>query len=220
MTVVGSAVKAESPLNTVQLLWVNLIMDSLGALALASDEPDTQILNYPPHPRTEPLLSIQMRRYILIQTFYQTIVLVALFLGLDAWKPALDPLRTKSVVFCTFVLLQCTNIIMARQLNGELNVFRRFLKNPIFIIITLVIITIQIIVSIFGQGFIGVSDLDWIEWVTVIVVSALNFPVTIIARLIFRVSDNGKKAKTYHYKKEMENKSYDEMSQTLISNPV
>ncbi|KAJ3214203.1 Calcium-transporting ATPase 10, plasma membrane-type [Dinochytrium kinnereticum] len=201
LTFVGSSAIGESPLNTVQLLWVNLIMDSFGALALASDEPDDDILLHPPHRRTEPLLSRHMYAYMGYQIVYQLISLLTLYLGLENVMPAdmgfFSPsqvekvnnkasMRTKTVVFTTFIFLQISNIIMSRQLNGELNPFRGFFRNKIFLLMIVLIIGIQIFVSTVGGSFLSTINLSWREWTLAVVIALANFIFTVIARIIGR----------------------------------
>ena len=71
ITFVGSITMGSSPLSTVQLLWVNLVMDTLGALALASEEPSKDVLEKPPHRRNEGMISRYMTEFMGIQVVYQ-----------------------------------------------------------------------------------------------------------------------------------------------------
>ncbi|KAJ3097117.1 Calcium-transporting ATPase 10, plasma membrane-type [Phlyctochytrium planicorne] len=201
LTFVGSVVIGESPLSTVQLLWVNLIMDSLGALALASDDPDDDILDHPPHRRTESLLSMHMIVYMCIQIVYQLIILITIYLGLDSLMPGeveyyteADLLhdggvskRTKTVVFTAFIMLQVSNIFMARQLNSELNVFKNLLRNKLFILIASIIVGVQVLGVTVGGSFLSTVFIRWHEWVLCLAVSFANFLFTIAARAICRV---------------------------------
>ncbi|KAJ3416229.1 Calcium-transporting ATPase 10, plasma membrane-type [Chytridiales sp. JEL 0842] len=202
MTFVGSFTVGESPLNTVQLLWVNLIMDTFGALALASDEPDDDILDHPPHARHANLLSIRMREYILLQFGYQFTVLMMLLLRADQWFPpdavfhsaseiqAYDGLPSKrctTMVFLTFVLLQLSNETTARQLNGELNPFATILRNRLYIIIMMVIAVIQVIGILFGSAFLSTSKLDATEWGICVAFAVGNMVYTFIARVILKL---------------------------------
>lgn len=193
LTFVGAVTTGESPLSTVQLLWVNLIMDSLGALALASDDPDDDVLTKPPHDRSAHLLSIPMREYIVMQGVYQVTALLTLELGLDKFMPTANvdaygvSRRTKTVVFSSFVFLQVANIIMSRKLNGELNFFHKFFQNPIFLTVVAIIIFVQLIVVIFGEDFIESVPLGWSEWVIVAAVSVGNMVVTTIFKIFVKL---------------------------------
>lgn len=72
---VAAMVGGETPLNVLQLLWVNLIMDTLAALALATENPTPDLLDEKPHGRDEPLLSQTMIKHILLQSLYQLVVI-------------------------------------------------------------------------------------------------------------------------------------------------
>ncbi|KAJ3266097.1 Calcium-transporting ATPase 10, plasma membrane-type [Chytriomyces hyalinus] len=196
LTFIGSVAVGDSPLNTVQLLWVNLIMDSLGALALASDDPDDDILDHPPHARTASLLSPFMQEYILTQMVYQLFCTLGLYLGIETIYPPVPgthspaevagtpSVRTKTMVFTTFIFLQVSNEIMARQLNGELNVFAYFFRNYIFLIILAVIVIVQTFCVLWAGSFFGTCTLTGGEWGVCLGLSAGNLVFTFICRLI------------------------------------
>jgi magnesium-transporting ATPase (P-type) len=72
----------DTPLKAVQILWVNLIMDSLGSLALATEPPTEDLLKRKPYGRTSPLVSLTMARNILGHAIYQLVILLTLvFVG-------------------------------------------------------------------------------------------------------------------------------------------
>ncbi|KAF2313900.1 hypothetical protein GH714_020427 [Hevea brasiliensis] len=75
---VAAVSAGEVPLTAVQLLWVNLIMDTLGALALATEQPTKELMDKPPVGRTEPLITNIMWRNLLAQALYQIVVLLTL----------------------------------------------------------------------------------------------------------------------------------------------
>ncbi len=195
LTIIGSAVLGESPLNTVQLLWVNLIMDTLGALALATDEPDAQILLHPPQSRKDSLLTPRMWEYMGMQVVFQVVVLLTVLFGADHFMPA-DPARprdeidghpsrrVRTMVFLLFILLQLTNLLMTRQLNGELNVFHNILRNPYFLVICALILTIQVLLVIYGRVFMETIPLYANEWVLCVLVSLLSIPFVVVGRLL------------------------------------
>jgi Ca2+-transporting ATPase len=193
VTFIGSVVKGISPLNTIQLLWVNLIMDSFGALALATDEPEADVLEHPPHSRFEPLISIPMKEYMLSQIVYQVSTLIIILFGVDHLMPidSPDPVyhekRINTIIFTTFVFLQCANEVMARQLNGEIMIFRNLLKNRTFVIIQFIIILIQSLTVTVGQVFIGTVTMGLAEWLLCIIVSLVNLPFTFLWRVGFQV---------------------------------
>lgn len=103
--------KEESILTPVQLLWVNLIMDTFAALALATDPPSPGILDRKPEPRSAPLVSLTMWKMIIGQSIYQLIITLVLNFAGDAilgyTGSAKDRLET--LVFNTYVWMQFFN---------------------------------------------------------------------------------------------------------------
>ena len=82
LAVVGAAVISKSPLTAIQLLWVNMIMDSFASLALATEEPPDRILDRPPFPKKAGIITLTMWRFIVMHSFYQFVVLaILLFFG-------------------------------------------------------------------------------------------------------------------------------------------
>jgi len=89
---IGSVIMWDSPLQAIQLLWVNLIMDSLASLALATEEPKEELLHRPPYRKKEYIISQKMVKHILGQAFFQAIILfVFVFGGKDFIPDECDP---------------------------------------------------------------------------------------------------------------------------------
>ena len=131
-----------SPLSAIQLLWVNLIMDSFASLALATEHPTDALLERKPYGRTKSLISRSMLRFILGHGFYQLVVmLVLIFHGPilfdipNGFISNHDPSQHLTILFNTFVMMQIFNEINARAVHGERNVFKNILSNKLFIII-------------------------------------------------------------------------------------
>eukprot|EP01069_Polyplicarium_translucidae_P000340 Polyplicarium_translucidae@DN1194_c0_g1_i1.p1 len=87
---IGSTFLRSSPLCAVQLLWVNLIMDSFASLALATEPPSQDLLKRPPHSRQDYLVSKVMWRSILCQSVYQVLVMLLVTFTGDCWLPEFD----------------------------------------------------------------------------------------------------------------------------------
>ncbi|TYH55775.1 hypothetical protein ES332_D09G259100v1 [Gossypium tomentosum] len=133
----------EVPLTTVQLFWVNLYMDTLGALALATERPTKELLEKPPVGRTEPLITNIMWRNLLAQALYQIAVLLTLqFNGESIFGVTKKVNHT--LIFNTFMLCQVFNKFNAIKLEKK-NVFNDMHKNKMFIGITGVTIVLQVV---------------------------------------------------------------------------
>ena len=81
----GSVILRDSPLNAVQMLWVNLVMDTLGALALATEPPAKDVLNRQPIHKDDQIISPVMWRNILCHAFIQIIMLLVLIFVIPGW---------------------------------------------------------------------------------------------------------------------------------------
>ena len=87
LVMIGSSVGQKSPLTAIQMLWVNMIMDSLGSLALAAEQPTDRLLDRAPIKRTDFIINRKMMKHILGQSIYQLIVLFIILFSADRWLP-------------------------------------------------------------------------------------------------------------------------------------
>ncbi|CAN4108593.1 unnamed protein product [Withania somnifera] len=117
--VAAAASSGEVPLTAVQLLWVNLIMDTLGALALATERPSSDLMKKKPVGRTEPLITGVMWRNLLAQALYQvTLLLILQFKGSAIFH--VNKKVKDTLIFNTFVLCQVFNEFNARNLEKKI----------------------------------------------------------------------------------------------------
>uniref|UniRef100_A0A8C3RLG5 Calcium-transporting ATPase n=1 Tax=Chelydra serpentina TaxID=8475 RepID=A0A8C3RLG5_CHESE len=163
----------DSPLKAVQMLWVNLIMDTLASLALATEPPTESLLLRKPYGRNKPLISRTMMKNILGHAVYQLVVVFTLlFAGekifdIDSGRNAplhAPPSEHYTIVFNTFVMMQLFNEINARKIHGERNVFEGIFNNAIFCIIVLGTFIVQIIIVQFGGKPFSCSELTIEQW--------------------------------------------------------
>ncbi|GJP75649.1 hypothetical protein CLOP_g6076 [Closterium sp. NIES-67] len=175
------------PLTTVQLLWVNLIMNTLGALALATEPPTSDLLEQPPVGRTAPLITNIMWRNIFTQAAFQLTVLMVLNYAsislLDIGGVANPTQLKNTIIFNTFVFCQLFNEINARRPN-KLNVFERLHKSPIFIAVLCFSITFQSLIIEVFQSFADTTSLSWQQWLLCIGIGAISLPLAFVAKFI------------------------------------
>ncbi|XP_072482870.1 plasma membrane calcium-transporting ATPase 3 isoform X11 [Notamacropus eugenii] len=196
----GACITQDSPLKAVQMLWVNLIMDTFASLALATEPPTESLLLRKPYGRDKPLISRTMMKNILGHAIYQlTVIFTLLFAGevifdIDSGRNAplhSPPSEHYTIIFNTFVLMQLCNEINARKIHGERNVFEGIFSNPIFCSIVLGTFGIQIVIVQFGGKpfscapltveqwlwclFIGIGELVWGQVIATIPTSQLKF---------------------------------------------
>ncbi|GAY41094.1 hypothetical protein CUMW_056790 [Citrus unshiu] len=137
INVVAAISSGDVPLNAVQLLWVNLIMDTLGALALATEPPTDHLMHRLPVGRKEPLITNIMWRNLIVQALYQVTVLLVLnfkgtsILHLEGERRQHASDVKNTMIFNAFVLSQIFNEFNARK-PDEINVFTGVTKNYLF----------------------------------------------------------------------------------------
>ncbi|KAL2771012.1 plasma membrane calcium-transporting ATPase 4 isoform 4a [Daubentonia madagascariensis] len=157
----GACITQDSPLKAVQMLWVNLIMDTFASLALATEPPTDSLLNRRPYGRNKPLISRTMMKNILGHAVYQLVVIFILvfagekFFDIDSGRKAplhSPPTQHYTIVFNTFVLMQLFNEINSRKIHGEKNVFAGIYRNLIFCSVVLGTFISQIISAIPTQS--------------------------------------------------------------------
>ncbi|KAK5712502.1 plasma membrane calcium [Elasticomyces elasticus] len=175
-----------SVLTTVQLLWINLIMDSLAALALATDLPTEEILDRKPQARNAALISVTMWKIIIGQTIYQLIVTFVLYYARPSiLNYVIDGDEIRSVVFNALVWMQIFNMFNARRLDNKFNVLQGVFSNYFFLIILAIMVGCQImIVFIGGRAFqILAGGISGQDWGISIVLGALSLPFAILIRI-------------------------------------
>ncbi|KAJ3022976.1 hypothetical protein HKX48_004734 [Thoreauomyces humboldtii] len=199
-----------SALTAVQLLWVNLIMDTLAALALATDDPTPDLLKRKPSRRNENIVNFHMARMIVGQAIYQIIMCLLVYFLAETWFPnpysgevddttgelpdgttppgwnseTGQPFLTSTLVFNTFVLCQVFNEVNARSITNETNIFKGILKNRIFLVIMIATIIFQALIVQFGSTvFKTEGGLTGVQWVVCIVIGFGSIPLGLAIRL-------------------------------------
>ncbi|KAF2009950.1 calcium transporting P-type ATPase-like protein [Aaosphaeria arxii CBS 175.79] len=177
----------ESVLNAVQLLWVNLIMDTFAALALATDPPTRTLLERKPDPKSAPLITLRMWKMIIGQSIYQlTVTFILYFAGesILSYESTEEKERMPTLVFNTFVWMQIFNALNNRRLDNHFNVFEGIHRNVFFIIIMFIMIGGQTMIVFVGGAAFDVTRINGAQWAYSIVLGALSLPVGMIIRLI------------------------------------
>lgn len=176
-----------SVLTAVQLLWVNLIMDTFAALALATDPPTRSLLDRKPDPKSAPLITLRMWKMIIGQSIYQlTVTLILYFAGesILSYDTKEEKDRMPTLVFNTFVWMQIFNALNNRRLDNRFNIFEGITHNYFFCIILAIMIGGQIMIVFVGGHAFSVTRINGAQWGYSIVLGALSIVVGVIIRLI------------------------------------
>ena len=176
-----------SVLTAVQLLWVNLIMDTFAALALATDPPTRSLLDRKPDPKSAPLITLRMWKMIIGQAIYQLVVTFILYFAGESilsYESDDEKKQLPALVFNTFVWMQIFNALNNRRLDNRFNVFEGITHNWFFIVILAIMIGGQTMIIFVGGVAFKVTRLNGAQWGYSIVLGFLSLPVGVIVRLI------------------------------------
>lgn len=172
---VGACFITDSPLKAVQMLWVNLIMDTLASLALATELPTEELLERAPYGRTKPIISRSMIKNIVGQSLYQLGVIFYLvwfgerLLDVESGRGLSEkginrPTEHFTAIFNAFVMMTLFNEINARKIHGQRNIFSGLLNNILFVIIWFTTFVFQVIIIQFGGYAFSTSPLSIEHW--------------------------------------------------------
>nr|XP_036221636.1 plasma membrane calcium-transporting ATPase 2 isoform X3 [Bactrocera oleae]XP_036221637.1 plasma membrane calcium-transporting ATPase 2 isoform X3 [Bactrocera oleae]XP_036221638.1 plasma membrane calcium-transporting ATPase 2 isoform X3 [Bactrocera oleae]XP_036221639.1 plasma membrane calcium-transporting ATPase 2 isoform X3 [Bactrocera oleae]XP_036221640.1 plasma membrane calcium-transporting ATPase 2 isoform X3 [Bactrocera oleae]XP_036221641.1 plasma membrane calcium-transporting ATPase 2 len=170
---IGACAVQDSPLKAVQMLWVNLIMDTLASLALATELPTPDLLLRKPYGRTKPLISRTMMKNILGQALYQLFIIFGLLFVGD-WILDIEsgrgqdlgagPTQHFTIIFNTFVMMTLFNEINARKIHGQRNVVEGLFTNPIFYTIWIFTMISQVVIIQYGKMAFSTKALSLDQW--------------------------------------------------------
>jgi Ca2+-transporting ATPase len=182
-----SSDEQKSVLTAVQLLWVNLIMDTFAALALATDPPTRSLLDRKPDLKSAPLITLRMWKMIVGQAIYQLVITLFLyFAGANVlqYDDADQKGQLPTLIFNTFVWMQIFNALNNRRLDNRFNVLEGITHNWFFIIIFLIMIGGQTTIIFVGSVAFSVKRITSTQWGISVGLGFLSLPVGMIIRLI------------------------------------
>ncbi|KAI8932108.1 hypothetical protein NX059_010993 [Plenodomus lindquistii] len=171
-----------SVLTAVQLLWINLFMDSLAALSLSTDAPTDEILNRPPTPRKASIISLTMWKMIIGQAIFQVTATFVLHFAGPKFLPYSES-EMRSMIFNMFVWLQIFNQYNNRRLDNKLNIFVNIHKNYYFIALNVVMVGAQIVIVFYGSTAFSIVRINGNQWAISVIIAILCLPWGCCVRL-------------------------------------
>ena len=179
----------ETPITVTQMLWVNMIMDTLGGLAFAGEVPQRRIMREKPKRRNEPILNEYMIHQILISGGFSALFSI-LFLKLpyftSHFRESENNIVLLSAFFGLFIFLSVMQSINSR--TDRLNLFNGITKNPTFIFIMLLILAIQISFIYFGGAILRATPLTLHELIFTFTCASCAIPVELLRKILWRFS--------------------------------
>ncbi|XP_065319126.1 plasma membrane calcium-transporting ATPase 2-like [Gordionus sp. m RMFG-2023] len=171
---VGACALSDSPLKAVQMLWVNLIMDTLASLALATELPTPELLERKPYGRNKALISSTILTNVIGHAIYQLIVIFTLLFSgarlfgiVNGASVSINspPTQHFTIIFNVFVIMTLFNEINARKIHGQRNVFKGIFHHPIFYGIWILTFILQVIIVQFGGRAFSTAPLSSRQWI-------------------------------------------------------
>jgi magnesium-transporting ATPase (P-type) len=173
VSLIGQFIGFENPITIIQMLWVNIIMDTLGGLAFAGEPPLEYYMLEQPKSREEPILSRDMLHSILITGGY-TLLICIMFMGCGVFRllfrPSADNAYFLTGFYALFVFAGIFNCFNAR--SERLNLFSNIGKNKLFVAIMSLITLIQLLMVYFGGEIFRCAPLTFRELLNVVLLSS------------------------------------------------
>ncbi len=174
----------ESPLTITQILWVNLVMDTLAALAFGGEPALKKFMKEKPKKRDESIISKNMWSSIIVGSLYTVCAsLLMLTSGLNWWFGG-DQNAQLTGYFTFFIFTAVFNAFNAR--TDEVNIFKNLTKNKNFLKVMLLIAAVQIALTYLGGEVFHCYGLTLYQWGIVLLLAVLIIPVDIVRKLIMK----------------------------------
>ncbi len=172
-------------LTVIQLLLINLAMDTLAAIAFGSEPALREFMREKPIPRSEGIISHAMLVEVIISAVYITLIclLIMFFKPLQALFGEHDAVYFKSALFATFMIAITFNGFNAR--TSHFNILANIGKNKNFIIVMFVILVIQYVFVTFGGRMLGVEPLTWDSWFLCALLAVMVIPLDLVRKALF-----------------------------------
>jgi Ca2+-transporting ATPase len=195
IALIGPFLGLKPPFTVLQLLWINVIMDTFAAIALCSEPPRENLLRKPPKRRDESILTPAMLGNIFATAGFFVVVMVALLLGMEyaGWFAGDGPrssefhdltFRQVTVFFTVYVFFQVWNQINCRSLSPEESGLSRLFGNPQFLAIATLTVVGQVLIVTLGGAVFSVEPLAALDW---LVIAASTASVLLFAEITRRI---------------------------------
>ena len=180
----GAIIGTEMPLTVTQILWVNLIMDTFAALALASLPPSREVMAEKPRKQTDFIISKPMAKGILLCSMLFFACSLALLFWCENSGTAGIDIHELTIFFTVFVMLQLWNLFNAKSFGSNHSAFHRIYADRGMLLVLLLILVGQWLIVSFGGKMFRTVPLTWQEWGMIIAVTSLVLWIGEMYRLL------------------------------------
>ena len=188
ISIIGPFINIESPITVVQMLWINMVMDTLAGLAFSYEPPLMEYMEEKPKERNEKILNKYMINEIIVTGLYSSLLLI-LFLKVPFFKHMFRPDITNKYFmtgfFTLFILITIFNSFNAR--TSRINILADIKKNPVFLGIIIFIASIQVIIIYFGGNVFRTYGLEVNEFISLIFIALTVIPIDWLRKYILKI---------------------------------
>jgi Ca2+-transporting ATPase len=180
----GPLLGIDSPFSVIEILYINLVMDALGALALASEPAMDKVLDEKPRDNSEFIINKSMMKMILstgIPLFLTMILMI-----LDTSKGWNIFSIGETGLFATFMTINWMNLFRARSFGKGIGVFSSLGRNKLFLGVSAAILAMNILIVQFGGSIFGTKGLDLLQWMEVGILSLIVIVISSITNKIIK----------------------------------
>ncbi len=185
LSIIGSYIGVSTPITIIQMLWLNMIMDTFSGLAFSYEAPLKYYMNHQPKKKNEPIINKYMYSQIIINSLYSALLCI-LFLKLPIFKELFrsDYKHFMTSYFALFIFIGIFNAFTAR--TERLNLFSNILKNKVFIFIFTFIIIAQIFLIYNGHDLFRTYGMTLFELIFVIILAFSIIPIDFFRKIILK----------------------------------
>lgn len=190
ISVIGPFIGIPCPVTVIQMLWINMVMDTLAGLAFSYEPPLTEYMKEKPKKRTENIINKYMLNEIIITGTYSSLLCI-FFLKNNTiksfFRTSPDNKYLMTAFFGMFIFISIFNSFNAR--TERLNILGNIGKNKVFIVIILSIAIVQIIMIYYGGNIFQTSGLNIKEFLIMILISLTVIPIDLIRKIIIKTKN-------------------------------
>lgn len=187
MSIIGPFIHINTPITIIQMLWINMIMDTLAAIAFSFEPPLEEYMNELPKKKDEPIINKYMYQEILFTGAYSALLCI-LFLKLPIIRQFVRPENNfrylMTAYFALFIFISIFNAFNAR--SQRINIFANLSKNIVFIFVFALIIAVQLYLIYFGGELFRTFGLNLKELLFVCILAASVIPFDVLRKIIWK----------------------------------
>ena len=187
LSIIGPFINIETPITVMQMLWINMVMDTFAGLAYAFEPPLKRYLKEKPKPKNEPILNKYMYIQILTMGMFSSIICFVFLKCYFINNLYRNSNTLMAAFFGLFIFIDIFNSFNAR--TSRINIFSNILKNRIFIAIMFLILIIQLIMIYYGGSLFRTTALSIKELLIMIIISSSVIPVSTILKIYLKAKN-------------------------------